>query len=173
MPVPLSPEDLFARLEALGIATRTTDHEPVFTVEESRSLRGRIAGAHTKNLFLRDNKKTFFLVTLEEERAVDLKRLRGLIGAKGGLSFASPEALLEHLGVRPGSVSPLAAVNDAAGAVRVFLDKDLLAAEAVNCHPLVNTKTTTIAPAYLVAFLKSTGHEPQSLDLDAEPQALA
>ena len=166
--MPLSPEDLFARLDALGIAHRTTDHAPVFTVEESRGLRGLIAGAHTKNLFLRDNKKIFFLVTLEEERAVDLKRLRGLIGAKGGLSFASPEALFEHLGIQPGSVSPFAAVNDEAGAVRVFLDKDLLAAETVNCHPLINTKTTSITPSDLVAFLKATGHEPGILDLDAE-----
>ena len=166
--MPLSPDDLFARLDRLGIAHRTADHAPVFTVEGSRGLRGLIAGAHTKNLFLRDNKRTYFLVTLEEERAVDLKRLRGLIGAKGSLSFASPEALAEHLGVQPGSVSPLAAVNDAAGVVRVFLDKELLAAETVNCHPLVNTKTTSIAPADLVAFLKATGHEPGVLDLDAE-----
>ena len=171
--MPLSPEDLLTRLDALGIIHRTTDHAPVFTVEESRGLRGLIAGAHTKNLFLRDNKKTFFLVTLEEERAVDLKRLRGLIGAKGGLSFASPEALFEHLGIRPGSVSPFAAVNDEAAIVRVFLEKDLLAAEIVNCHPLINTKTTSIAPADLVAFLKATGHEPGVLDLDAEPQAPA
>lgn len=166
--MPLSPDDLFARLDALGIAHRTTDHAPVFTVEESRGLRGLIAGAHTKNLFLRDGKKAFFLVTLEEERAVDLKRLRGLIGARGGLSFASPEALAEHLGVQPGSVSPLAAVNDAAGVVRVFLDKDLLAAGTVNCHPLVNTRTTSLAPSDLVTFLKATGHEPGVLDLDGD-----
>ncbi len=164
--MPLSPENLLARLDALGIASRTTDHAPVFTVEESRGLRGLIAGAHTKNLFLRDNKKMFFLVTVDEERAVDLKRLRGLIGAKGGLSFGSPEALYEHLGVRPGSVSLFAAVNDTAGAVRVFLDKSLLAAETVNCHPLINTKTTSVAPADLVAFLKATGHDPVVLDLD-------
>ena len=171
--MPLSPDDLLTRLRERGIAYKLFEHPPVLTVEAMMAVCGDIAGAHTKNLFLRDNKKTYFLVTLEEDRAVDLKRLRGLVGAKGGLSFASPEALLEHLGVRPGSVSPLAAVNDEAGAVRVFLDKDLLAAGAVNCHPLVNTKTTTIAPADLVAFLQATGHVPQSLDLDAEPQALA
>lgn len=126
--MPLSPEDLLARLADLAIASHTTDHAAVFTVDESRALRGLIAGAHTKNLFLRDNKKTYFLVTLDEERSVDLKRLRGLIGAKGGLSFASPEALFEHLGVRPGSVSPFAVINDTAGLVRVVLDKRLTAA---------------------------------------------
>ena len=167
--MPLSPDDLLAQFDALGIATTTTDHAPVFTVEQSRDLRGLIGGAHTKNLFLRDGKRNFFLVTVDEERTVDLKRLRSLIGAKGGLSFASPEALAEHLGVEPGSVSPFAAVNDASGAVRVFLDAALLAAAAMNCHPLINTKTTTIAPADLVRFLEATGHVPQPLDLDAEP----
>lgn len=165
--MPLSPDDLFGRLAALGIATATVDHAPVFTVEQSRELRGRIAGAHTKNLFLRDGKRNHFLVTVAEERPVDLKRLRHTIGAKGGLSFASPEALAQHLGVEPGSVSPFAAANDAAGAVRVFLDAALLAAPAINCHPLTNSKTTTIATADLLAFLRSVDHPPEPIDLDA------
>ena len=162
-----SPEELFARLAELGIATQTTEHQAVFTVEESRHLRGTIAGAHTKNLFLRDNKKRFFLVTLDEEAIVDLKHLRNLIGARGGLSFASPEALDAHLGVAPGSVSPFAVVNDKAGAVTVALDARLLRAEVVNCHPLTNTKSTSIAPADLVAFLRAADHEPVVIDLAA------
>ena len=165
--MPLSTDDLLDRLAALGIATTTVDHAPVFTVEQSRELRGRIAGAHTKNLFLRDNKRRYFLVTVDEERAVDLKLLRHMVGAKGGLSFASPEALAEHLGVQPGSVSPFAAANDGAGAVQVFLDAALLAAPAINCHPLVNSKTTTIAVADLVAFLRSVDHAPEPVDFDA------
>ena len=172
--MPLSPDDLLARLDALGFATTTRDHAPVFTVEESRELRGRIPGGHTKNLFLRDNKKTYFLVTVDEARIIDLKRLRGMIGAKGGLSFASPEALAELLGVQPGSVSPFAAVNDADGRVRVFIDAALFAAHLVNCHPLVNTRTTSIAPADLVAFLEAIGHAPETLDFaNADGQALA
>ena len=173
--VPYSPEDLFARLDQLGIATHTTDHAPVFTVEESRELQERTSGAHTKNLFLRDNKKTYFLVTVEQDRTIDLKRLRNLIGAKGGLSFASPEALFEHLGIRPGSVSPFAAINDEAGLVKVFLDASLFEGSLVNCHPLVNTKTTSIAPDDLHRFLASTGHDVALLSLedDADGQALA
>ena len=168
--VPHNPEDLFIYLSELGVATQTTDHAPVFTVDESRHLRGEIAGAHTKNLFLRDNKKAFFLVCLDEAMKVDLKALRPLIGARGGLSFASPEALEEHLGVKPGSVSPFAAFNDKAGAVAVAVGADLLAAAVVNCHPLTNTKTTSIAPDDLLRFLRATGHEPVIVPVNAAEQ---
>ena len=165
--MPATPDDLIATLADLGIASRTVEHPAVFTVEQSRELRGTIPGAHTKNLFLRDNKRRFYLVTLDEERAVNLKALRHPIGAKGGLSFASPEALLEHLGVEPGSVSPLALVNDTGRVVTVVLDAALLRAEFVNVHPLINTRTTSLRPDDLMAFLRHTGHEPLMLDLDA------
>jgi Ala-tRNA(Pro) deacylase len=161
--VPISPSDLFALLDRHGIRYTTVEHAPVFTVEEAQALRGLMSGAHTKNLFLRDNKKAYFLVTVEEERPIDLKRLRSMVGAKGGLSFGSPEALFDCLGVRPGAVTPLAAANDEAGRVSVFLDAALLEAAVVNCHPLVNTQTTALAPRDLVTFLRAVGHEPTIL----------
>lgn len=161
-----TPDDLFAMLSGLGLPTTTTDHAPVFTVEESQGLRGQIAGAHTKNLFLRDNKRRFFLVCLEESAVVDLKRLRPLIDARGGLSFGSPDALFDHLGVRPGSVSLFALMNDTSGVVTAVVDAALLGAAIVNAHPLTNTRTTSIAPNDLVTFLRATGHEPLVLALD-------
>lgn len=166
-----TPDELLAFLRDLGITTTTIDHAPVFTVEDSRALRGEIAGAHTKNLFLRDNKRRFFLVTLEESTAVDLKSLRPLIEARGGLSFGSPEALFEHLGIRPGSVSLLAALNDKAGVVQVVIEAALLEADLVNCHPLTNDRTTSIAPKDLLRFLHATGHEPLILSLAGEAEA--
>ncbi|HEX2256426.1 MAG TPA: prolyl-tRNA synthetase associated domain-containing protein, partial [Afifellaceae bacterium] len=57
-----SADDLFAFLDRLGIATRTVRHPPLFTVEQSRALRGEIAGGHTKNLFLKDKKDALFLL---------------------------------------------------------------------------------------------------------------
>ncbi|WP_170314086.1 prolyl-tRNA synthetase associated domain-containing protein [Lichenihabitans psoromatis] len=163
--------DLFARLQALGIQTETVKHAPVFTVEEAQAVRGASeGGAHTKNLFLRDNKRSFFLVTLGEDTAVDLKRLRHLIGAKGGLSFASPDYLFDTLGVRPGSVSLFAAINDASGSVTVVIETALMQAARIHCHPLTNDKTTSIAPDDLMAFLRATGHEPLLIALsDADP----
>src|SRR3546814_6115281 len=77
----------------------------VFTVEESRALRGTLPGGHVKNLFLRDKKKRCWLVTAMEDRAIDLKDLKRRLGASGSLSFGNAELLLELLGVEPGAVT--------------------------------------------------------------------
>lgn len=166
--MPATREDLMARLEGLGIAVTTVEHDPVFTVEEARGLRGAIAGAHTKNLFLKDKKDALFLVVAPEDAAIELKHLHHRIGASGRLSFGRAELLMETLGVAPGAVTAFAAINDTAGRVTVVLDKALLADGRVNCHPLVNTATTTIAADDLLAFLRATGHEPAILAVSEE-----
>jgi len=160
-----TPETLFARLDALGIAVETVEHEPVFTVDEARRLRGTIPGGHVKNLFLRDKKGRQWLVVCEEERPVDLKALAGRIGA-GRLSFGSPERLRAALGVEPGSVTPFAVINDPGAAVQTVLDARLMAFETINAHPLVNTMTTAIARDDLLRFIEACGHTPQIVDLD-------
>jgi Ala-tRNA(Pro) deacylase len=161
--MPVTRQQLFARLSELGIASSTVEHPPAFTVEEARALRGAIPGAHIKNLFLKDKKEGLWLLVCEEETAVDLKSLPARIGS-ARLSFGRPDLLREVLGVEPGSVTPFAVINDRDGKVTVVLDRHLLAAESVNCHPLVNTATTTIASADLLRFLRACGHEPRIID---------
>src|SRR6202165_5000716 len=117
--------NLFAFLEGLGIATKTVNHPPLFTVEQSRALRGKITGAHTKNLFLVDRKDRLFLVVAEEDAAIALKSLHRRIGASGRLSFGKPETLRAALGVEPGSVTPFAVINDRDGRVTVVVDRAL------------------------------------------------
>ena len=164
----LSPQQLFAKLEALGIAQRTVEHPPVFTVEEAKALRGNLPGHHIKNLFLRNKKEEMWLVVALEDRAIDLKRLGEALGA-GRLSFGSPDRLRRHLGVEPGSVTPLALVNDETRVVRLALDRGLAESGPdgggpVNAHPLVNTMTTAIAIADLLRLFEATGHAPLCLD---------
>jgi Ala-tRNA(Pro) deacylase len=161
---PATPEHLFARLDQLGIATTTVTHAPMFTVADSRELRGSLSGTHCKCLFLRDKKGRMWLVATVEDRTLDLKALAGKLDA-GRLSFGSPERLMTHLGVAPGSVTPFAVINDAAGSVTAVIDRALLAVETVNFHPLVNTATTSIRPADLVRFMESCGHTPVICDL--------
>jgi Ala-tRNA(Pro) deacylase len=156
-------EMLFNHLESLGIVTTTVSHPPVFTVEEARALRGTIPGLHIKNLFLKDRKDTLWLVVCEEDTAVDLKALPARIGS-ARLSFGRPELLREVLGIEPGSVTPFALINDTQCRVNVVLDARIVGAEAVNCHPLGNTATTTISSADLLTFIASTGHTPQIIE---------
>ncbi|HVK69205.1 MAG TPA: prolyl-tRNA synthetase associated domain-containing protein [Polyangium sp.] len=161
-----SRDALFERLAALGIETETVAHPPVFTVEEAKAHRVRHDGTHVKNLFLRNKKGAMWLVVLDEDRAVNLKDLGRRIGA-GHVSFCSHERLRQHLGVEPGSVTPLAAMMDKDGLVQVVLDAKVLARDPVHCHPLTNDHTTAIRGTDLVRFLRATGHEPAVLDLDA------
>jgi Ala-tRNA(Pro) deacylase len=159
--MPASPEELFAYLDRLGVAHKTVTHPAVFRVDESRALRGRIPGAHTKNLFLRDKKGTAYLVVALEDAAIELKSLHRRLGASGRFSFGSAELLRALLGVEPGSVTPFAVVNDKDLRVTVVLDAAMVAHDVLNFHPLVNTATTTISRQGLLSFLEATGHPPR------------
>ena len=169
--MPASPEDLFAYLDHLGIAHSTVSHAPLFTVEQSQALRGQIPGAHTKNLFLKDKKSAIYLVVAPEEASIDLKGLHRLLGATGRFSFGSADLLLEVLGVQPGSVTPFGAMNDAGGRMNVVLDTGLMRHDVINAHPLVNTKTTSLASQDLIKFLEATGHVPRITAVTGEAPA--
>jgi Ala-tRNA(Pro) deacylase len=166
--MPAAPADLFAFLDRLGIAHATVTHAPLFTVEQSRALRGEIPGGHTKNLFLADKKGALFLVSALEDAALDLKSLHRLLGA-GRFSFGSADLLRATLGVEPGAVTPFAAINDADARVSVVIDAALMRHARVNFHPLVNTMTTAVSPGDLVTFLTATGHPPRIINIDATP----
>ncbi len=154
---------LLAFLERLGISTQTQLHEAAFTVEDARALRGLIPGGHTKNLFLKDKKGQLWLVVALEDSVVDLKQLHRRIGA-ARLSFGRAELLEEVLGVRPGSVTPFALMNDSGRQVRVVLDARMMQHDVLNFHPLVNTATTSIRREDFLRFLDATGHEPIIID---------
>jgi Ala-tRNA(Pro) deacylase len=173
MPMTATPEDLFAFLDELRIDTETVDHPPLFTVDDSKTLRGQIEGAHTKNLFLKDRKGKLFLVVAQEDAPIDLKRIHTVIGGSGKVSFGSAELLIEVFGVEPGAVTPFGAINDREHRVTVVLDEALMAHVTLNHHPLVNTRTTSIRREDLVAFLRATGHEPKILPVSARASEVA
>jgi Ala-tRNA(Pro) deacylase len=162
--MPASRQELFARFADLGIQTTTLEHEAVFTVAESSEIERQIPGAHTKNLFLRDERGALFLVVALASTRVDLKALSKTLSA-GRFSFGKPELLGEVLGVPPGSVTAFAVINDAAKRVNVVLDADLMKHETINCHPLENTATTNIRRDDLVTFIRACGHEPRVIML--------
>ena len=160
----MTPEELLVHLDALGLATTTYRHAAVFTVDESKALRGDMPGGHCKSLFLKDKKGQLWLVVALEDRAIDMKELRRRIGA-AQLSFGKPELLVEVLGVVPGSVTPFALVNDPDQQVNVVLDAEMMTFDPLNYHPLTNTATTAITADGLLAFIADCGHEARIVEL--------
>ncbi|MGV8997672.1 MAG: prolyl-tRNA synthetase associated domain-containing protein [Parvibaculaceae bacterium] len=168
-------EGCLSWLEAHGITSETRDHEPLHTVEEAQAARALWGapwdqGGHCKNLFLKDKKGALFLVVTLEARALRLNQLGGPLGA-ARLSFANAELLYEVLGVRPGSVTPFALMNDTTLRVTPVFDAPMLAHDRLHYHPLDNRATTAISRDGLTAFVTATGHKPIILDLEAAASA--
>lgn len=159
-----TPDDLFRRLDELGIVHNTIHHDPVFTVEEAKSLRGEFDGAHTKNLFLRNKRGAMWLVVSLEDRLIDLKALARHLGA-GRFSFSSADRLTRYLGVIAGAVTPFAMINDKQRRVQVVVDLGVLDFDRVNFHPLDNSMTTAISADDLMKFLRAENHAPEVTDL--------
>ena len=99
--MPVTRDELFKRLDELGISTKTVEHAPMFTVEQSQDLRATIPGGHTKNLFLKDKDGRLALVIAKDDTKVDLKALAKQLDL-GRFSFGKPDLLMDVLGVEPG-----------------------------------------------------------------------
>jgi Ala-tRNA(Pro) deacylase len=150
---------LLAALDAAEIAWSLHEHEAVFTVEASARLHAEITGLHTKNLFLKDAGGQFWVVSAPHDAAVDLKALPGALGSKK-VSFGKADDMERLLGIFPGSVTPLAALNDTTGEVKIAIDQRLAEAATVNVHPLRNTATLGLSGLDLVTFLAAINHAP-------------
>jgi Ala-tRNA(Pro) deacylase len=158
---------LFIFFKKHGLEYLTYEHEPLFTVEDGKGVQGNIPGAHTKNLFLKDKKNTFFLVSVLEHKRVDLKVLSKSYG-KGGLSFASSDDLKAMLNVVPGSVTPYGLIFDTQMQVKYLLDQDFMNAQIVNFHPLRNDMTVSVTLKSFVEFLGLIEHPPEIIEIPTE-----
>ncbi len=159
--LPLSSDALLAQLDEWGLAYRLHSHIPLRTVEDAMSVEDQfiLPGENTlrlKNLYLRDRKKRNYLVTLEQSRQIDLKAL-GADLEVGSLSFGSADRLMQHLGIRPGAVSPLAMINGVDNKVCFFMDAAAQEADVINMHPLVNDRTVAMPRADLMDFFDRIG----------------
>ena len=162
---PATPEQVLARLSALSVAHRTVEHPALRTVADSKRHRHDPNGGYSKNLFLRNKKGRMWLVTLHEDRVVDLRRLGAHIGG-GRISFASPQRLMRFLGVVPGAVTPLAVINDHGQQVTAIIDSKLLRFSEVHFHPCDNSLTTSLSSDGLLRYMSDCGHAPQQIDFD-------
>jgi Ala-tRNA(Pro) deacylase len=149
------------RLRDLGIAYERHEHPPVATVEQAAEHWAGIDAAHCKNLFLRNQKgDRHYLLILEHSKKADLRAVANQIG-DGKLSFGSPERLLKHLGLTPGSVSPFGLIHDSTHSVRVVVDRDLQSAARLSFHPNINTATLVVSKDDFARFLAACGNPVQ------------
>jgi Ala-tRNA(Pro) deacylase len=140
----------------------------VFTVEDVHRLTPDLPGAKTKNLFFRDKKgNRHFLVLVPADKRINLKALPKVLESTK-ISFGSPDRLMKHLGIIPGSVSLLAIANDQGNKVEVIIDDSLWTSEAFQFHPLVNTSTLVISRGSIKRFLAATGHEVKIMKIPAQ-----
>ena len=154
-----------AYLSSLGIACERHEHPPIATAEEGARYWVGIDATHCKNLFLRNQKgDRHYLVILEASKRANLRTVADQIG-DGKLSFASPDRLMQYLGVTPGSVSPFGLIRDTERHVRVCLDRDLKAAARISFHPNINTATLVLAFADFERFLAATGHHVEYIGM--------
>ncbi len=167
--MPTTPQDLYDFLDRIGVEHRTLEHEAVFRVEEGLQIKAALPGGHTKNLFLKDAKGQLWLISALAETRIDLKALPSIIGS-AKLSFGNETILWEALGVRPGSVTLFAMINDTDHKVRLVLDRALLDQQVVNFHPLANTATTAVSREGMMRFVQALGIEPLIVDFSGEPR---
>jgi len=159
-------QQVFACLDRLGLPWTNTTHIPVRTVEESSKVDKGIAGAHSKNLFLKDKKGALVLVSAAHDSQLPLNQLHKALGTQR-LSFTDAQLLWDALGVTPGSVTGFALMNDPSLQVRYVLDASLWNHEIWNFHPLRNDMTVSIARSDFLTFASATGHEPTPIDFVA------
>ncbi|MFK7862539.1 MAG: prolyl-tRNA synthetase associated domain-containing protein [Granulosicoccus sp.] len=162
-----TPAQIISDLEQHGVEHQTIVHDPLYTVEDARSIQYPAEGAHTKNLFLRNKKGRMFVLCVDRDHRVDLRGLRDKLAIPGGqFAFASTERLGLYLGVVPGSVSPLAVYNDTECAVQVLVQNTLLEHEWIYLHPCRNTHSTRLRTKDLLVVLSKWQHPVKTLEFD-------
>ncbi|MBL0948077.1 prolyl-tRNA synthetase associated domain-containing protein [Brevundimonas sp.] len=164
---PFDRDRLLDWMAEAGLAPRTHDHPAVFRVDQGHAIKAALPGTHTKNLFLKGRGGQLWLVSARQDTTIDLKRLAKLLGSDR-LSFAPEEAMVETLGVTPGSVTALGLVNDTEGRVQFVLDRALWTADVVNFHPLTNTATTALDQTDFRRFLDRLERTPLIIDFTGE-----
>lgn len=148
---------LFKFLDTLAIPYEVFNHPPVYTVEEAAQLASHVPGPACKNLFLKDNKKHFWLIVACANTKIELKKISKQLSVPE-LRFARTDLLMEHLGVLPGSVTPLALINNTSKNITIIFDEKLQQYPLVGFHPLENNATVVLALDDLIKFIQGCGN---------------
>lgn len=156
---------LYELLDELNIGYEYHEHPEAPTIEIAMQYWDGIDATHCKNLFFRNHKgNKHYLVLLECSQALDIHDLEKRL-KQGKISFASPERMDKYLGVKAGSVTPFALINDSQKHVHVFIDKNLQKAKFLSFHPLVNTASLVIKRDDLLKLLDHLGNTYEFIEM--------
>lgn len=144
-------------LKELNIEYNEISHKAITTIEEAKLIEHNLEVIGTKTLFLKDKKKNFYLLVLEENKKANLKELESFLQTKN-LKFANTDNIKEILEIEPGAITPLAIINDHNNKTKVILDKDLNNSKIL-VHPDTNTKTMSLNYIDLIKLIEYTNHE--------------
>lgn len=148
--------NLYEILKQLYIEFSEIDHEPIFTIEQAKSIKNKIDGVGCKNLFLTDKKGKYILVLLNEDKKANIKQIEKVINTSS-LSFAKELELENILKLKTGSVTPFGIINDNDNKVILVIDRDLKDKKLL-FHPNTNTKTISIDYDDLIKFIEFEKH---------------
>jgi Ala-tRNA(Pro) deacylase len=157
--------ELYRILKELNIPFEYYEHPPAPTIEEAIKYWEDLQATHCKNIFFRNHKgNRHYLVILEHRQALDIHDLEKRL-KQGKLTFASPERLMKHLGLTPGSVTPFGLINDKDNHVYVFFDENLKKSDKISFHPCINTASLVISFHDFEKFMKWTENGYEYLKL--------
>jgi len=159
----ITQNQLLEYLKTNNISYDLFTHIPLFTCEQAEQVVTQmgIPGMGIKNLFLKDDKKNLYHIIAAYNTQVSLKALASTLHAKG-LRFADATLLMQYLGVEPGSVTPMALINDKEQVVRIIVDASIFEHALLQMHPLKNDATIVITPDSLLKFFELI-HRPYTV----------
>ena len=165
-------DDVFARLDAMGIPYRAVEHAEVHTIEDCKVAEDLLGATMPKNLFLTPrNMSAFYLLIVRGEatfRTSDISKQAG----SARLSFASPEKLFELMRTLPGATSPMGLMFDAEHRIRLLVDDALKHEPELVFHPCVNTASLAMKTEdFFGRSLPALGYEAQFVQIhDFKPE---
>ena len=162
----MNKQEIYNFLDNKKIWHEITEHEAVYNMEELSKINVPYPEMDGKNLFVRDDKKkNYYLITVKENKRVDLKKFREENNTRA-LSFASENDLMNIMNLIPGTVTPLGLLNDENLRVKFYIDRDFMNnLHIIGIHPNDNTATVWLKVEDLIDIIKEHGTEVFVVDI--------
>ena len=160
-------QEIYNTLDRLGIDYTRLEHPPIMTMEEGMTIAQKLGVSSCKNLFLVNKQKEYFLLLLSGNKKLSAKSIAKQIGSSH-LSFASDEDMQTLLFTTPGAVSILGLIYDKENKFKWLIDKDVIQADYIGCHPCENTCSLKIRTKDILEVLLSAINHADFEEINTE-----